>query len=67
MKNSLGLTLEEYASLFVQKKNISGYKYITDKTESTGWVELKEGSSIYGSYSSVEDALEEAWQLNLNN
>jgi len=57
---------EEYCKLFEQPKNKSGYKFITDQTESSGWVILKEGGSEYGRFSSVKEALEEAHKAGLN-
>ena len=66
-KNRAGLTRADYCRLFENKKNRSGYKYVVDKLESSGWVELREGQSVFGKFSSVEEALTEAWTHNLNN
>ena len=54
------------SKLFANPKNKSGYKFIVDKSGSLGWVILKEGTSEYGRYGSVEEALEEAFKANLN-
>ena len=60
------LSFEAYCAMFANPKNKSGYRFITDQTESTGWVILKDGRSEYGRYSSVQEALEEAFKANLN-
>jgi hypothetical protein len=59
-------SFEAYCALFSNPKNKSGYRFITDQTESTCWVILKDGRSEYGRYSSVQEALEEAFKANLN-
>ena len=59
-------SFEAYCALFTNPKNKSGYRFITDQTESTGWVILKDGRSEYGRYGSVQEALEEAFKANLN-
>ena len=59
-------SFEAYCALFANPKNKSGYRFITDQSESTGWVILKDGRSEYGRYSSVQEALEEAFKANLN-
>ena len=64
--NSPEMSFDEYCALFANPKNKSGYRYITDQSESTGWVILKEGRSEYGRYGSVKDALEEAYNAKLN-
>ncbi|EET47548.1 hypothetical protein TR2A62_1063 [Thalassobium sp. R2A62] len=60
------MSYEEYCKHFENFKNKSGYRFITDQSESTGWVILKEGRSEYGRYGSVEDALREAYGAGLN-
>jgi hypothetical protein len=60
------MSFEAYCALFANPKNKSGYKYIVDKSGSLGWVILKEGTSEYGRYASVQEALQEAYQHNLN-
>lgn len=60
------MSYEEYCKHFENPKNKSGYRFITDQSESTGWVILKEGRSEYGRYGSVEDALREAYGAGLN-
>ena len=64
--NRTEMSFEAYCALFANPKNKSGYKYIVDKSGSLGWVILKEGTSEYGRYGSVEEALEEAFKANLN-
>ena len=64
--NLTEMSFEPYCALFANPKNKSGYKFITDKLESSGWVILKDGRSEYGRYSSVQEALEEAFKANLN-
>ena len=56
----------DYCEQFANPKNKSGYKFIVDQTESTGWVILKEGRSEYERYSTVQEALEEAYKVGLN-
>ena len=63
---STEMSFEEYSALFANPKNKSGFKFITDQSESTGWVILKEGRSEYGRYNSVQEALEEAFAVKLN-
>lgn len=60
------MSFEAYCALFENPKNKSGYKFIVDKSASLGWVILKEGTSEYGRYASVEEALQDAYQHNLN-
>jgi hypothetical protein len=64
--NSAAMPFETYCSLLENPKNKSGYKFIVDKSGSLGWVILKEGTSEYGRYASVQEALEEAYKHNLN-
>lgn len=64
--NSAEMSFEAYCSLFAEPKNKSGYRFITDKLDSTGWVILKDGRSEYGRYSSVQEALTEAYKVGLN-
>ena len=60
------MSFEAYCALFANPKNKSGYRFITDQSESTGWVILKDGRSEYGRYGSVQEALDEAYKHNLN-
>jgi hypothetical protein len=64
--NSTLMSFEAYCALFANPKNKSGYRFITDQSESTGWVILKEGRSEYGRYGSVQEALQEAFAVKLN-
>lgn len=64
--NSPLMSFEEYCEHFANPKNKSGYRFLTDQTDSTGWVILKDGRSEYGRYGSVQEALEEAFKANLN-
>jgi hypothetical protein len=64
--NSTEMSFEAYCALFANPKNKSGYRFITDQSESTGWVILKEGRSEYGRYGSVQEALQEAFAVKLN-
>ena len=64
--NSTEMSFEAYCALFANPKNKAGYRFITDQSESTGWVILKDGRSEYGRYGSVQEALEEAYKANLN-
>ena len=63
---STEMSFEAYCALFANPKNKSGYRFITDQSDSTGWVILKDGRSEYGRYSSVHEALEEAYKAKLN-
>jgi hypothetical protein len=63
---STEMSFEEYSALFANPTNRSGFKFIVDQSESTGWVILKDGRSEYGRYGSVQEALEEAYKANLN-
>ena len=60
------MSFEAYCALFANPKNKSGYRFITDQSDSTGWVILKDGRSEYGRYGSVQEALEEAYNAKLN-
>jgi hypothetical protein len=64
--NTSEMSFEAYCALFENPKNKSGYRFITDQSESSGWVILKEGRSEYGRYNSVQEALEEAFAVKLN-
>ena len=61
-----GCGFEDYCKHFENPKNVSSFKFIVDQTGSTGWVILKEGRSEYGRYSSVKEALVEAYRVGLN-
>ena len=60
------MSFEDYCELFKQPKNKSGYKFITDKSETTGWFILWDGRSHYGLYQTLQDALQEAYRAGLN-
>ena len=60
------MSFEAYCALFANPKAKSGFKYIADFSESKGHYVLKEGRSVYGTYATVEDALQDGYKNHLN-